>query len=39
MLSRDFKVFSSEEQVNNQSAAGNDQQTIHEKAKGKGIGQ
>ena len=35
----DFKVFSSEEQVDNQSAAGNDQQTIHEKAKGKGIGQ
>ena len=26
----DFKVFSSEEQVGNQSATGNDQQTIHE---------
>ena len=33
----DFKVFSSEEQVGNQSAAGNDQQIIHEKAAGEGI--
>ena len=33
----DFKVFSSEEQVGNQSTAGNDQQIIHEKAAGEGI--
>jgi CspA family cold shock protein len=33
----DFKVFSPEEQVGNQSTAGNDQQTIHEKAVGEGI--
>ena len=33
----DFKVFAPEEQVGNQSAAGNDQQTIHEKAVGEGI--
>ena len=33
----DFKVFSQEEQVGNQSAAGNDRQTIHEKAVGEGI--
>ena len=32
-----FKVFSQEEQVGNQSAAGNDRQTIHEKAVGEGI--
>ena len=30
----DFKVFSSEEGVNNQSAAGNDRQAIHEKTVG-----
>ena len=35
----DFKVFPSDEQVGNQSAAGNDQQTIHEKGAGEGIGQ
>ena len=34
-----FKVFSSEEQVDNQNAAGNDQQTIHENAEGEGIRQ
>ena len=35
----DFKVFSSDEQVGNQSAVGNDQQTIHDKAAGEEISQ
>ena len=34
----DFKVFSSEEQVSNQSVAGNDQQAIHEKTMGEATG-